>query len=233
MAIAPNAPTQPPSINPATVLALRQRWRLQLEQHRAIAVIRTDHWQTGVKALLAAARGGMRLLEITWNSDRPDQIIAALRQRAPHCTVGVGTLRSAEDAKRAIVAGAQFCFSPHVSPEMIATAIAHHCPIIPGALSPTEVVNAWEAGASAVKIFPAGNLGGSAYIKSISPVLPDIPLVPSGGVTLDNSADFIEAGAIAVGLSRQLFPKDALKSEDWDTVTKRARTLIDALAGQI
>ncbi|MGD1938537.1 MAG: bifunctional 4-hydroxy-2-oxoglutarate aldolase/2-dehydro-3-deoxy-phosphogluconate aldolase [Cyanophyceae cyanobacterium] len=230
MAIAPNAPTQQPSINAAAVLALRQRWRLQLEHHRAIAVIRTDHWQTGVKALLAAARGGMRLLEITWNSDSPDRIIASLRQRAPHCTIGVGTLRSPEDTQRAIAAGAQFCFTPHVSAEIITTAIAHNCPVIPGALSPTEIINAWELGASAVKIFPAGNLGGSAYIKSISPVLPDIPLVPSGGVTLDNTVDFIDAGAIAVGLSRQLFPKTALESQDWEAIAKKARTLTDALA---
>ncbi|MEM9771647.1 MAG: bifunctional 4-hydroxy-2-oxoglutarate aldolase/2-dehydro-3-deoxy-phosphogluconate aldolase [Cyanobacteria bacterium P01_D01_bin.73] len=232
MAIAPNAPTQQPSINPATVVALRQRWRSQLEQNRVIAVIRTDHWQTGVKALLAAARGGMRLLEITWNSDRPDLIISSLRQRVPNCTIGVGTLRSPQDAQRAIAAGAQFCFMPHVSPGIIATAIAHNCPVIPGALSPTEIINAWELGASAVKIFPAGNVGGSAYIKSISPVLPDIPLVPSGGVTLENSADFIEAGAIAVGLARQLFPKDVIKTQDWDTVTKKARTLTNALANQ-
>ena len=142
------------------VAALRKQWRSQLEEHRAIAVIRTDHWQTGVKALLAAARGGMRLLEVTWNSDRPDKIISILRQRVPHCTVGVGTLRSPEDAQRAIAAGAQFCFMPHVGLDIVEMAIAHRCPVIPGALSPTEIITAWDAGASAVKVFPAGDVGG-------------------------------------------------------------------------
>ena len=216
-------------LNPIVVETLRKKWRSQLEQHRAIAVIRTDHWQTGVKALLAAARGGIRLLEVTWNSDCPAQIISTLRQRVPNCTVGVGTLRSPEDAERAIAAGAQFCFSPHVSPGIIETAIAHHCPVIPGALSPTEIVNAWEAGASAVKIFPAGNLGGSGYVKAITPVLSGIPLIPSGGVTLDNGQDFIEAGAIAVGVSRQLFPAEALEAGDWERVTGLAQDLAQGL----
>ena len=218
------------SHSPVTVETLRKQWRSQLKQHRAIAVIRTDHWQTGLKALLAAARGGMRLLEVTWNSDRPAQIISTLRQRAPHCTIGVGTLRSPQDAEQAIAAGAQFCFSPHVSPGIINTAIAHNCPVIPGALSPTEIITAWEAGASAIKIFPAGDLGGSHYIKSIAPVLPDIPLVPSGGVTLENSRDFIQAGAIAVGLARQLFPEQALETQDWDLITQRATTLLRGVA---
>ncbi len=212
------------------VEGLRQQWKSKLEQHRAIAVIRTDNYQTGIKALLAAAQGGMRLLEVTWNSDRPEKIISTLRQRLPHYTIGVGTLRSPQDAERAIAAGAQFCFSPHASPEIIEVAIAHHCPMIPGALSPTEIIAAWEAGASAVKVFPAGDMGGAHYIKSLSPVMPDIPLVPSGGVTLDNSAAFIKAGAIAVGLSRELFPRDALESQDWASITRYARNLLRGVA---
>ena len=212
------------------VEGLRQQWKSKLEQHRAIAVIRTDNYQTGVKALLAAAGGGMRLLEVTWNSDRPDKIITTLRQRVPHCTIGVGTLRSPQDAERAIAAGAQFCFSPHVSPDIVEVAIAHNCPVIPGALSPTEIIAAWETGASAVKVFPAGDMGGSHYIKSLSPVVPDIPLVPSGGVTLENCSAFIQAGAIAVGLSRDLFPQAKLETQDWGGITRCAAKLVRGVA---
>ncbi|MGK7883977.1 MAG: bifunctional 4-hydroxy-2-oxoglutarate aldolase/2-dehydro-3-deoxy-phosphogluconate aldolase, partial [Crocosphaera sp.] len=148
----------------------------------------------------------------------------------PHCTIGTGTILTLEELKEAIAAGIQFCFTPHVNQTLIKTAINHNIPIIPGALSPTEIITAWQAGASCVKVFPVQAIGGIAYIKGLQGPLGSIPLIPTGGVTLDNAAYFIEAGAIAVGLSSQLFPRHALDDQEWDIITQQAQFLMKRLS---
>ncbi|WP_107670816.1 bifunctional 4-hydroxy-2-oxoglutarate aldolase/2-dehydro-3-deoxy-phosphogluconate aldolase [Cyanothece sp. BG0011] len=207
-----------------------QSWRHLLQQNRAIAVIRTDNIDQGVNMAKAVAAGGMKLIEITWNSYQPSQIIQQLRKDLPECIIGTGTILTLEDLEKAIAADIQFCFTPHVNQTLIKTAINHDIPIIPGALSPTEIITAWQAGASCVKVFPVQAIGGVAYIKGLQGPLGEIPLIPTGGVTLDNAAYFIEAGAIAVGLSSQLFPHQALAHQDWDRVTQQAQLLMKRLA---
>jgi 2-dehydro-3-deoxyphosphogluconate aldolase/(4S)-4-hydroxy-2-oxoglutarate aldolase len=103
-------------------------------------------------------------------------------------------------------------------------------PIVPGALSPTEIVTAWKAGASSVKVFPIQAVGGASYIKALQGPLGHIPLIPTGGVTLENAKEFIAAGAIAVGLSGELFPKPLIVAEDWEAIAQRAKTLKEHLA---
>jgi 2-dehydro-3-deoxyphosphogluconate aldolase/(4S)-4-hydroxy-2-oxoglutarate aldolase len=186
----------------------------------------------------AVAAGGIRLIEITWNRDslrdssdaRSPQLIAQLCHELPDCTIGTGTILHQEQLQQAIEAGAKFLFSPHVDPALIATAVAAGVPIVPGALSPTEIVRAWEAGASCVKVFPIGAVGGASYIKSLQGPLGDIPLIPTGGVTLENAQDFISAGAIAVGISGDLFPKSLIAAGDWDAIAQRAKTLVKMLS---
>ena len=102
-------------------------------------------------------------------------------------------------------------------------------PIVPGALSPSEIVCAWQAGASCVKVFPVQAVGGERYIRSLQGPLGDIPLIPTGGVTLDNAVDFLAAGAIAVGLSSHLFPAEAIQTGNWQTVTQRTQQLMQKL----
>ena len=207
-----------------------QSWRKLLEQHRAIAVIRTDNIEQGVKMAKAVAVGGMKIIEITWNSQQPAKIIQQLKQDLPECTIGTGTILTLEELNKAIASGIQFCFTPHVNQTLIKTAIDHNIPIIPGALSPTEIVTAWQAGASCVKVFPVQAIGGMAYIKGLQGPLGTIPLIPTGGITLENAPHFIQAGAIAVGLSSQLFPGDALDNQDWDVITQQAEILMQRLS---
>ena len=207
-----------------------QSWRKLLTKNPAIAVIRTDNIEQGINMAKAVAAGGMNIIEITWNSHNPGEIIQQLKQDLPECTIGTGTILTLEELKEAIASGIQFCFTPHVNHTLIKTAINHDIPIIPCALSPTEIITAWQAGASCVKVFPVQAIGGIAYIKGLQGPLGSIPLIPTGGVTLDNAAYFIEAGAIAVGLSSQLFPRHALDDQKWDTITAQAQLLMERLS---
>ncbi|MGB3404588.1 MAG: bifunctional 4-hydroxy-2-oxoglutarate aldolase/2-dehydro-3-deoxy-phosphogluconate aldolase [Microcoleaceae cyanobacterium] len=195
----------------------------RLQQSGAIAVIRSQQFETGRKMAEAVAKGGINWIEITWNSDRPTELITQLRQDLPHCCIGAGTLLTVDHIQEAIASGAQFLFSPHTNIEMIQAAAP--VPTIPGALSPTEIVTAWQAGATAVKVFPISAVGGINYIKSLSAPLGQIPLIPTGGVTLKNAADFIQAGAVAVGLSGDLFLQSLLREQNWLGVTQRAAEL--------
>jgi 2-dehydro-3-deoxyphosphogluconate aldolase/(4S)-4-hydroxy-2-oxoglutarate aldolase len=112
---------------------------------------------------------------------------------------------------------------------LIQLAVAQNIPIIPGALSPTEIVSAWQAGASSVKVFPVQALGGAGYIQSLQAPLGNIPLIPTGGVTLANAQSFLAAGAVAVGLSGQLFPRQAVADGNWDAIAQQATVLVHCL----
>jgi 2-dehydro-3-deoxyphosphogluconate aldolase / (4S)-4-hydroxy-2-oxoglutarate aldolase len=205
-------------------------WLTLLQQHRSIAVIRASKQSQGLQMAQAVAAAGMRLIEITWNSDRPFELIRLLRLELPSCIIGSGTLLNLEQLQQAIHAGAQFLFSPHVDTHLIEAAVAAGVPIVPGALSPTEIVTAWEAGAACVKVFPIQAVGGTSYLKALQGPLGHIPLIPTGGITLENAQEFIQAGAIAVGLSGDLFPKSLVAAEDWKAIAQRARTLKEQLA---
>jgi 2-dehydro-3-deoxyphosphogluconate aldolase / (4S)-4-hydroxy-2-oxoglutarate aldolase len=202
-----------------------ESWLTLLRQHRSIAVIRASQLSLGRQMAQAVAAGGMPLIEITWNTDRAPELISQLRLELPHCTIGTGTLLNLVQLQQAIDAGAQFLFTPHVAPALIAAAVDAGVPIVPGALSPTEIVTAWNAGASCVKVFPIEAVGGTSYIKSLQGPLGQIPLIPTGGVTLENAKSFIAAGAIAVGLSGDLFPKALIAAGDWEAIAQRAKTL--------
>ncbi|HEY9654379.1 MAG TPA: bifunctional 4-hydroxy-2-oxoglutarate aldolase/2-dehydro-3-deoxy-phosphogluconate aldolase [Crinalium sp.] len=210
-------------------LTMPQDWLVLLKTFRAIAVIRAAQYESGYQMAKAVAAGGMRLIEITWNSDRASTLIDQLRQDLPHCTIGTGTLLHETQLRDAIAAGAQFLFTPHVAPSLIQLAVAQNIPIIPGALSPTEIVSAWQAGASSVKVFPVQALGGAAYIQSLQAPLGNIPLIPTGGVTLANAQSFLAAGAVAVGLSGQLFPRQAVADGNWDAIAQQAKVLVHCL----
>ncbi|MBW4487547.1 MAG: bifunctional 4-hydroxy-2-oxoglutarate aldolase/2-dehydro-3-deoxy-phosphogluconate aldolase [Trichocoleus desertorum ATA4-8-CV12] len=205
-------------------------WLSTLKQERAIAVIRAPTFELGQQMAWAVAAGGMRLIEITWNSDRAPELIAALRSELPNCLIGTGTLLNREHLQSAIAAGAQFLFTPHVDFGLIQLALQQGVPIVPGALSPTEIVTAWQAGASSVKVFPVQAVGGASYIRNLQGPLGQIPLIPTGGVTLENAKDFLAAGAIAVGLSGNLFPVAAIQAGNWQAIAQQARNLRQQVA---
>lgn len=203
---------------------MMENWLKTLQRDRAIAVLRSPNVEVGMHLARAVAVGGMRMIEITWNSDKPAKSIEQLRQELPQCAIGAGTILNRAQLRDAIAAGAQFLFCPHVDPHLIHAAIDAEIPIVPGALSPTEIVTAWQAGATCVKVFPIQAAGGVDYIKALQGPLGHIPLIPTGGVTFQNAKAFIDAGAIAVGLSSQLFPPDWVAARNWDAIASRAQT---------
>ncbi|HYW19717.1 MAG TPA: bifunctional 4-hydroxy-2-oxoglutarate aldolase/2-dehydro-3-deoxy-phosphogluconate aldolase [Nodularia sp. (in: cyanobacteria)] len=206
-----------------------QVWLSQLQKYRAIAVIRASDMQLAEKMAMAAAAGGMRLIEITWNSDRPGKLISQLRAELPDCMIGTGTLFNVHQLQDAIASGAQFLFTPHVDPAIIQAAVKKDVPVIPGAMTPTEIITAWTQSASCVKVFPVQSVGGVNYIKSLQGPLSEIPLIPTGGVTLENAQEFIQAGAIAVGLSGQLFPTKLVTQGNWQAIACQANELMQRL----
>ena len=206
-------------------------WLSILQRERAIAVIRSPRFDIGLAMAEAVAKGGMRLIEITWNSDRPERLIAELRVRLPHCVIGAGTVLDRSQLQDAIACGAQFIFSPHFDPHLVEIAVhRHQIPYVPGVLTPTEIVTAWQTGASALKVFPISAMGGANYIKSLQAPLGDIPLIPTGGITLDNASEMIAAGAIAVGLSGGLFSASAIEAGHWQTISDRAELLLKSIS---
>jgi 2-dehydro-3-deoxyphosphogluconate aldolase/(4S)-4-hydroxy-2-oxoglutarate aldolase len=204
-------------------------WLERLKQHRAIAVIRAPSLEIGLLQAKAVATGGIRLIEITWNSEQPAQLISRLRDNLPDCCIGVGTLLGLPDIHQATAAGAEFCVSPHYDPILITYALEHQLPIVPGALTPSEIITAWQANATVVKVFPVSTAGGATYIRNLQGPLGHIPLLPTGGVTLDNAPTLIQAGAIGVGLSSSLFPKQAIAQGDWHHISHLAAKLLASL----
>lgn len=204
-------------------------WLSLVKQQRAIAVIRAPNLNQGIAMAKAVAAGGMRLIEVTWNSTDPAALVSHLRQELPECCVGAGTVLSVRDAQNAMAAGSSFCVSPHTDPQIIQYCREHQVAVVPGALTPNEIITAWSAGATAVKVFPISNVGGAAYLRSVQGPLGQIPLLPTGGVTLDNAANLIAAGAVGVGLLSSLFPKAALINGHWEKVTESARMLMQSL----
>jgi 2-dehydro-3-deoxyphosphogluconate aldolase / (4S)-4-hydroxy-2-oxoglutarate aldolase len=204
-------------------------WLSAVRGQRVIAVIRASSLRQGIQMAEAVVKGGMQLIEITWNSDRPAHLIEQLRIQLPHCWIGAGTLLTSVDLQTAIDAGAQFLFTPHINLELMNSAIHQKVPIVPGALTPSEIVTAWQAGATCVKVFPIQAVGGADYIRHLQLPLQQIPLIPTGGVTLDNAPDFLRAGAIAVGLGGQLFPQAAVAAGNWAEITQKAADLVQRL----
>ena len=208
-----------------------QGWLDLLRHHRAIAVIQAPTLAVGVQLAQAVAAAGMGLIEVTWRSDRPTALVAQLRERLPHCHIGAGTVLTPGDLQAAIAAGAQFIFMPHTQADLIAQGREQGLPMVPGALTPTEIVAAWQAGASAVKVFPVPALVGAPYWAQLRGPFPQIPLIPTGGVGFQNGPALLAAGAIAVGVSTALFPPAMVQAQDWPAITQRAVALRQCLQG--
>ncbi len=205
-------------------------WLTLLRQHRAIAIVRSPDLSTGMAMAWAAIAGGFRLLEVTWNSDRPAELVRQLRRELPpDCWVGVGTVLTLEAGQAAIAAGAQFCFSPHTVRPLLHWGERHRVPIIPGALTPTEIHQAWQLGGWGVKVFPCQAIGGAAYVRQLQAPFGHIPLIPTGGVSVDTAAAYLTAGAIAVGVGSALFTPHLIARKDWAAITASSQQLLRSL----
>src|SRR5258705_2143701 len=155
-----------------------------------------------------------------------DVIRELTKGRPSDLLVGAGTVLNAEAARRCIDAGAQFLVSPGLNLQTVELAVREGKLMMAGALTPTEVITAWEAGSDFVKVFPCGQVGGAKYIKALKCPLPPIPLVPTGGVNLNTAAEFIEAGAAALGIGGELVQADALKSGKSQIIVENARKFV-------
>jgi 2-dehydro-3-deoxyphosphogluconate aldolase / (4S)-4-hydroxy-2-oxoglutarate aldolase len=204
----------------------RDDWLQLAKQERIIAVIRSTDLSTGRKMAQAAADGGIKLIEITANSEQPWKLIELLRSELPDCSIGTGTVLSISDVLNAIACGAEYIFTPHLDLSLIQAANVSEIPLIPGALTPTEIITAWQSGATAVKVFPIQAVGGVSYLQVLQGPISHIPLIPTGGVTVKNAPDFLDAGAVAVGLAGSLFPHAEIVREDWQSIRGRARSLV-------
>lgn len=176
----------------------------------------------------AAADAGIRVIEVTLDSDRPLDQLAAVRRHVPDGIVGAGTVTTPEQLSSAVAAGAQFAVSPCFFPSLAGGASDAGVPLVAAGLTPTELAAAWEATAGLVKVFPAGVLGPD-YIRAVREPFPDIPLLATGGVTPDAAPAFLAAGAVAVGLGGALFPRRAMDRGDVAEVRSHARRLTKAL----
>lgn len=190
-------------------------WLLQLWQQPLVGVIRAqESLAQATQQATVAIQAGIHQIEITTQVPDYPQLIAQLRQHYPHCWIGAGTVLNRPMAEEARQAGAQFLVAPFADADLIAWAVQVGLPIVPGALTPSEIWAAWRAGATAVKVFPVDSVGGSRYLRHLQQPLGSLPLIPTGGVTLANAAEYLRAGAWAVGIAGDLFPADASLDTD-------------------
>jgi 2-dehydro-3-deoxyphosphogluconate aldolase / (4S)-4-hydroxy-2-oxoglutarate aldolase len=202
-----------------------------IEQDGVIAVVRLDDLSKAVSLTEALVAGGVRAVEFTFtNPAAGDAIAAASATLGSRALIGAGSVLDAETARVAILAGARFVVTPTVSLSTIEICNRYGVATTIGALTPTEILTAWQAGATFVKVFPA-NLGGPRYLRDVLGPLPQLKLIPTGGVDVDNAGEFIRAGAVAVALGSNLVDGRSVATEDWATITVRAQAIVDAVAG--
>jgi len=195
-----------------------------------IPVIRAQSADEAASAIAAIQKGGVSVLEITMTVPGAIELIREVTRRATDALVGAGTVLDPENALACIDAGARFVVSPALNLATIAACREAGIAVLPGALTPTEVLTAWNAGADFVKVFPANALGGPSYLKSLKAPLPQVKLVPTGGVNLQTAKDFIRAGASALGVGADLVDLQALRRGDAELVTERARKFLSLVA---
>jgi 2-dehydro-3-deoxyphosphogluconate aldolase/(4S)-4-hydroxy-2-oxoglutarate aldolase len=205
--------------------------RTRIEQIAIIPVIRASSQREAHLAAEAVCQGGIPIVEITMTCPGAIEIIRELAKTAnSELLVGAGTVLTPEDARRCIDVGAEFLVTPGFNRATVELATRESKLIMSGALTPTEIVEAWTAGSDFVKVFPCGQVGGAKYIKAIRGPLPQIPLVPTGGVNLATAADFIEAGAAALGIGGELVQAEALKSNKPELIVETARKFLEIVS---
>jgi 2-dehydro-3-deoxyphosphogluconate aldolase/(4S)-4-hydroxy-2-oxoglutarate aldolase len=203
----------------------------QLMEGRVVAVVRLDSGEQLVNVAEALKAGGITAIEFTASTPGAiDMIKEAAARFGDGVLLGAGTVLDPETARVAILAGAEFIVTPALNLATIELCKRYGKPIIPGALTPTEILTAWQAGADMVKVFPASAMG-PGYLKAVLAPLPQVRLVPTGGVSADNAAEYLKAGAVAVGVGGKLVDKAAVARGDWQAITAEAHRLVAATKG--
>lgn len=195
-----------------------------------VAILRATSSNDLLNATAAVLAGGVSSIEVTITTPGALRIVEEARARfGDEVSFGVGTVLDAESARAALLAGAQFIVTPTLDVATIELCRRYAVPVLPGAFTPTEILGAWQAGADLVKVFPA-SAGGPTYIKTVRAPLPQVRIVAVGGVTLENTADFIRAGAELVGIGGELVSQRLLDERDFAEITDRAKRFCERVA---
>ena len=196
-----------------------------------VPVVRTETAEGAIRAIEAIYRGGIRVAEITMTVPGALRALEKVAdQFGDRIILGAGTVLDPETARSCMLAGAQFFVTPSLNLKTIAMAKRYSKVIMPGALTPTEVLTAWEAGGDAIKIFPCSAVGGAKYIKALRAPFPQIEMVPTGGVNLETAADFLKAGSCAVGVGGELIDSATIREGRFEVFEERARLFMDVVA---
>jgi 2-dehydro-3-deoxyphosphogluconate aldolase/(4S)-4-hydroxy-2-oxoglutarate aldolase len=196
-----------------------------------VPIVRVTSADSAIKAIEAIYSGGIRAAEITMTTPGALQALEKVAARfGDKLVLGAGTVLDAETARAAMLAGAEFFVSPNLKLATIEMAKRYSKVVMPGALTPTEVLTAWEAGADIVKVFPCGNVGGPRYIKALKAPLPQVEMIPTGGVNLETAGEFLKAGACAVAVGSELVDAKTVKEGRYDIIEERARQYLAVIA---
>jgi 2-dehydro-3-deoxyphosphogluconate aldolase/(4S)-4-hydroxy-2-oxoglutarate aldolase len=200
-------------------------------QSGIVPIVRTETCAGAIQAVQAIYRGGIRAVEITMTVPGAIQALEEVADEfGDRMVLGAGTVLDPETARACMLAGAEFFVTPSFKLATIEMVKRYSKVIMPGALTPTEILTAWEAGADAVKIFPCGNVGGAKYIKSVKAPFPHIEMVPTGGVNLETAPEFLRAGACAVGVGAELIDGGNIRAGRFEVFEQRARQFLDVIA---
>lgn len=194
-----------------------------LKEIGLVPVLRAESVDKALALVEAIAAGGVTAMEVTMTVPGAIQVMRKLTEQRPDLLIGAGTVLDPETARACILEGAKFVVSPALNVKTIEMCHRYSVAALPGALTPTEVVNAWQAGADVVKIFPASAMGGAKYLSSLKAPLPQVEMIPTGGVSLDTAKSFLDAGAFALGVGADLVNTKAMAEGKPEVVTESAR----------
>jgi 2-dehydro-3-deoxyphosphogluconate aldolase / (4S)-4-hydroxy-2-oxoglutarate aldolase len=202
----------------------------RINEIAVIPIVRTANAKAALQAVEAVSEGGIECVEITMTVENALKALEAVADRyGDRLLLGAGTVLDPETARACMLAGAQFFVAPSLSLKTVEIARRYSKPIFPGALTPTEVLSAWEAGADGIKVFPCSAVGGAKYIKALKAPLPHIDLIPTGGVNLETIGDFLDAGSFAVGVGSELIDGKSIAEGNYKIITERARKFRQAV----
>ena len=205
---------------------LKQEQMERIEDCGVVAIIRANSSEELIDVAAAIKEGGVDIIEVTMTTPDALRVISEVSKKyGDEVLIGVGSVLDAETARAAILAGAEFVVSPVVKQDVIEISRRYSKVVMPGAFTPTEILTAWEMGADYVKVFPS-SLGGASYIKAVKAPLPQITLVPTGGVEVDNAGEFIKAGSAALGVGSALVSSRIVAARKFDVLTETAQKLV-------
>ena len=209
----------------------QQEVRSRIRDIGIIPAVRTSSTEDALFAADAVSRGGIPIVEVELTVPEAHKVISHLVQNVPEVIVGAGSVSEVETARRCLDAGAKFLTSDGLDPEIVNFAMKAEVVVIPGTLTPSEVMRAWKLGPDFVKVVPCAQVGGDSYIRALKAMFPNVPLIAAGGVNQQTASNFILAGATALGIGAELIPREAIRMRQPDRIAELARRFIGFVNG--